>query len=65
MYVASGAGVHIVMVIPSLKLVIVSRVDNDPPLKNAPTVVATAEHTIVSTAKMGEIVRMILTAQNK
>lgn len=65
MYVASGAGVHIVMVIPSLKLVIVSRVDNDPPLKNAPTVVATAEHTIVSTAKMGEIVRMILTAQNQ
>jgi CubicO group peptidase (beta-lactamase class C family) len=62
-YVASGAGVHIAMVIPSLKLVIVSRVNNDPPKKDAATVVATAEHTIVSTAKMGEIVRMILAAR--
>ncbi len=64
MYVASGAGVHIAMVIPSLKLVIVSRVDNDPPNKDAQTVAATAEHTIVSTAKMGEIVKMILGAQS-
>ncbi|HEY6184051.1 MAG TPA: serine hydrolase [Terriglobales bacterium] len=64
-YVASGAGVHIAMVIPSRKLVIVSRVDNDPPKKDAQTVVATAEHTIVSTAKMGEIVKLILAAHSQ
>jgi len=64
-YIASGAGVHIVMVIPSLKLVIVSRVDNDPPQKDPKTVIAAAEHTLVSTAKMGEIVSMILAAQSQ
>jgi CubicO group peptidase (beta-lactamase class C family) len=30
-YTASGAGVHVVMVIPSRRLVIVNRVENDPP----------------------------------
>ena len=64
-YVASGAGVHIVMVIPSLKLLIVSRVNNDPPTKDAQTVVATAEHTILSTARMREIVKMILAAHTQ
>ena len=62
-YAASGAGVHVVMVIPSRRLVIVNRVDNDPPQKDPETVVATAEHTIVSTARMGEILKMILAAQ--
>jgi len=64
-YAASGAGVHIVMVIPSRRLVVVSRVDNDPPQKDAKTVVIAAEHTILGTAKMGEIVKMILAAQTQ
>ena len=64
-YAASGAGVHVVMVIPSRRLVIVSRVANDPPQKDPRTVATFAEHTIVSTIKMGEIIRMILAAQNQ
>jgi CubicO group peptidase (beta-lactamase class C family) len=64
-YAASGAGVHVVMVIPSRRLVIVNRVNNDPPQKDPKTVVATAEHAIVSTATMGEIVKMILAAQTQ
>jgi CubicO group peptidase (beta-lactamase class C family) len=64
-YTASGAGVHIVMVIPSRRLVIVNRVNNDPPQKDPKTVVATAEHAIVSTATMGEIVKLILAAQTQ
>jgi CubicO group peptidase (beta-lactamase class C family) len=64
-YTASGAGVHIVMVIPSRRLVIVNRVNNDPPQKDPKTVVATAEHAIVSTTTMGEIVKMILAAQTQ
>jgi CubicO group peptidase (beta-lactamase class C family) len=63
-YMASGAGVHIIMVIPSLNLVIVNRVDNEAPNKDAQSVIAAAEHAIVSTANMGEIVRMILAARN-
>lgn len=64
-YTGSGAGVHIVMVIPSRRLVIVNRVNNDPPQKDPKTVVATAEKAIVSTATMGEIVKMILAAQTQ
>jgi CubicO group peptidase (beta-lactamase class C family) len=64
-YAASGVGVHVVLVIPSRHLVIVSRVDNDPPQKDPQTVAATAEHVIVSYAKMGEIVKMILAAQTQ
>jgi CubicO group peptidase (beta-lactamase class C family) len=62
-YAASGAGVHMVMVIPSRRLVIVSRVNNDPPQKDPKTVAATADRAIVPYAKMGEIVKMILAAQ--
>src|SRR3984893_14059348 len=64
-YAASGAGVHVVLVIPSRRLVIVNRVDNDPPKKDPQTVVATAERTILSTSKMAEIVKMILAAQTE
>lgn len=64
-YAANGAGVHVVMVIPSRRLVIVSRVANDPSQKDPRTVTTFAEHTIVSTIKMGEIIRMILAAQNQ
>jgi CubicO group peptidase (beta-lactamase class C family) len=64
-YAASGAGVHVVMVIPSRRLVIVNRVDNDPPQKDPKTVAATAEHTIVSTARMGEILKVILAAKTE
>lgn len=64
-YTASGAGVYIVMVIPSRRLVIVNRVNNDPPQKDPKTVIATAEHAIVSTTTMGEIVKMILSAQTQ
>ena len=61
-FMASGAGVHIAMVIPSLNLVIVNRVDNEPVNKDSATVIAAAEHTVIPTAKMGEIIRMILAA---
>jgi CubicO group peptidase (beta-lactamase class C family) len=64
-YAASGAGVHAVLVIPSRRLVIVNRVDNDPPQKDPKTVIATAEHTIVSTAAVGAIARKILDAQSR
>jgi hypothetical protein len=53
------------MIIPSLHLVIVSRVANDPPQRDAKSVVAAAERTIVSTPKTGEIVKMILAAQTR
>jgi len=64
-YAASGAGVHLVMVIPSRRLVIVNRVDNDPPQKDPKTVIATAEKAIVTTPKMGEILKLILAAQTE
>jgi CubicO group peptidase (beta-lactamase class C family) len=62
-FMASGAGVHIAMVIPSLNLVIVNRVDNEPVTKDSATVIAAAEHTFIRTTKMGEIIRMILAAR--
>jgi len=62
-YAASGAGVHLVMVIPSRKLVIVSRVNNEPAQKDAKSVIAAAEHAIMPTATLGKVVQMILAAK--
>jgi predicted nucleic acid-binding protein len=41
----------------SRRLVIVNRVNNDPPQKDPKTIVGSAEHAIVSTATMGEMLR--------
>ena len=62
-YAASGAGVHVVMVIPSRRLVIVNRVNNDPPQKDPQTVALPGEKPLLPTAKMGEILKMILDAE--
>ena len=64
-YAASGAGVHTILVIPARGLVIVNRVNNEPPQKDAKTVIRAADRTIVSTSVMGEIATKILEAQSR
>ncbi len=64
-YAASGAGVHMLLVIPARRLVIVSRVNNEPPQKDPKTVATMADRAIVPYAKMGEIVNMILASQTQ
>jgi CubicO group peptidase (beta-lactamase class C family) len=63
MYSARGAGGHYLLVIPSLDMVIVNRVDNDPPIKDSKTVVEVGQRPIVSNAQFGHLVKLILDAR--
>jgi CubicO group peptidase (beta-lactamase class C family) len=62
-YSARGAGGHYLVVIPSLDLVIVNRVDNDPPTKDPQTVLESAFHPNVDNAKFGHLLKLILAAR--
>ena len=63
MFSARGAGGHYVLVIPSLDLVIVHRVDNDPPVKDSKTVTEMADRDFVTKAQFGHLVKLILEAR--
>jgi CubicO group peptidase (beta-lactamase class C family) len=63
MFSARGAGPHYVLIIPSLDLVIVHRVDNDPPVRDSKTVEEIADHPVLSKAQFGHLVKLILDAQ--
>jgi CubicO group peptidase (beta-lactamase class C family) len=62
MYSARGAGGHYLLVVPSLDMVIVHRVDNDPPTKDAKTVIEVGQRPLVSNAQFGHLVKLILAA---
>jgi CubicO group peptidase (beta-lactamase class C family) len=63
MYSARGAGGHYLLVVPTLDLVIVHRVDNDPPVKDSKTAAEVAQRPLVNNAMFGHLVRLILEAQ--
>jgi CubicO group peptidase (beta-lactamase class C family) len=65
MYSARGAGGHYLVIIPSADLVIVHRVDNEPPSHDTKTVTATSNRTIVSGAQFGHLLKLILDAQRQ
>src|SRR5579864_2638500 len=53
---ARGAGAHFLLIIPSLDLVIVHRVNNDPPVKDSKTVAEIADYPVLSKAQFGHLV---------
>jgi CubicO group peptidase (beta-lactamase class C family) len=63
MYSARGAGGHYVLIVPSLDLVIVHRVDNDAPTKDVKSVTDQGLRPLVSGAKFGHLVKLILEAR--
>ncbi len=62
MYSARGATGHYLLVVPSKDLVIVHRVDTNPPAWDAQSVSETANHEVVSKAQFGHLVKLILDA---
>jgi hypothetical protein len=65
MYSARGAGGHYVLVVPSLALVIVHRVDNDAPTKDIKSVTEQGLRPLVTNETFGHLVRLILEAKTK
>lgn len=63
MYSARGAGGHYVLVIPSLDLVIIHRVDNDAPGKDISCVVQQGLRPLVTNATFGHLLSLILQAR--
>ena len=63
MYSARGAGGHYVLVVPSLDLVIIHRVDNDAPAKDIRSVVEQGLRPLVTNALFGHLVSLILEAR--
>ena len=63
MYSARGAGGHYVLIVPSLDLVIVHRVDNDAPTKDVKSVTEQGLRPLVSSANFGHLVKLILEAR--
>ena len=60
MYSAQGAGGHFLLIVPSLDLVIVHRVNNEPPARDAKTVIDAAQHPVVGDDQFGHLVKLIL-----
>jgi CubicO group peptidase (beta-lactamase class C family) len=63
MFSARGVGGHYLLIIPSLDLVIVHRVDNEPPAKESKTVAEMTDRDFVTKAQFGHLVKLILDAQ--
>jgi hypothetical protein len=63
MYSARGATGHYLLMVPSSNLVIVHRVDTNPPAWDAASVNETANHEVVSKNQFGHLVRLILDAE--
>lgn len=64
MYSARGAGGHYVLVIPSLDMVIVHRVDNEATVKDLKNVTEQGLRPLVTNATFGQLVKLILEARN-
>jgi len=64
MYSARGAGGHYVLVIPSLDMVIVHRVDNEATVKDLKNVTEQGLRPLVTNATFGHLVKLILEARN-
>jgi CubicO group peptidase (beta-lactamase class C family) len=62
-YSARGVGGHYLLVIPTLDLVIVHRVDNEPASKDSKTVAEVANQDFVKKAQFGHLVKLILDAR--
>ena len=60
MYSAQGAGGHFLLIVPSLDLVIVNRVNNEPTARDAKTVIDAAQHPVVGDDQFGHLVKLIL-----
>src|SRR5438067_4872782 len=60
MYSAQGAGGHFLLIVPSLDLVIVHRVNNEPPARDAKTVIDAAQHPVVGDDQFGHLGKLIL-----
>jgi CubicO group peptidase (beta-lactamase class C family) len=63
MFSARGVGGHYLLIIPSLDLVIVHRVDNEPPAKDSKIVAEMTDRDFVTKAQFGHLVKLILDAQ--
>jgi CubicO group peptidase (beta-lactamase class C family) len=63
MYSARGAGGHYILVIPSLDLVIVHRVDNDAAGRDVKTALEQGLRPLVTNATFGHLVKLILEAR--
>jgi CubicO group peptidase (beta-lactamase class C family) len=63
MFSARGVGGHYLLIIPSLDLVIVHRVDNEPSVKDSKTVAEMTDRDFVTKAQFGHLVKLILDAQ--
>lgn len=57
-------GPHYILVIPTQDLVIVHRVDNEPPVRELKTVEELADHPVLTKAQFGHLVKLILDAQS-
>jgi len=63
MYSARGAGGHYLLIVPSLDLVIVHRVDNQPASKDTKSVIDAAQRPGVDATQFGHLVKLILDAR--
>ena len=54
---------HYLLIIPTLDLIIVHRVDNEPPAKDPKAVAAMTDHEFVTNSQFGHLVKLILDAQ--
>jgi CubicO group peptidase (beta-lactamase class C family) len=63
MFSARGVGGHYLLIIPSLDLVIVHRVDNEPSVKDSKTVAEMTDRDFVTKAQFGHLLKLILDAQ--
>jgi CubicO group peptidase (beta-lactamase class C family) len=63
MFSARGVGGHYLLIIPSLDLVIVHRVNNEPSAKDSRTVAEMTDREFVNKAQFGHLVKLILDAQ--
>jgi CubicO group peptidase (beta-lactamase class C family) len=64
MFSARGVGPHYILVIPTHDLVIVHRVDNEPPVRELKTVEELADHPVLTKAQFGHLAKLILGAQS-
>jgi CubicO group peptidase (beta-lactamase class C family) len=64
MFSARGVGGHYLLIIPSLDLIIVHRVDNESPVKDSKAVAAMTDREFVTKAQFGHLVKLILDARN-
>ena len=63
MYSARGATGHFLLVVPSMDLIIVHRVDTNPSSWDAKTVSDLANHSVVSAQQFSQLVKLILDAK--